>query len=104
MDGSEQWPAGCHHRTGRKWQATQCPPPISLNSGSTSSQILSLYIQRVWKWQPLGGLIGLGTSPSRMIRFFLTVGSGMGTAESKASVEGCCGFLHMSSSEASSTI
>ncbi len=39
------WP----YRAGRKWQATQCPPPISLNSGSTSSQIFSLYMQRVWK-------------------------------------------------------
>src|SRR5215467_9711879 len=88
-DGSEQWPAGCHHRAGRKWQATQCPPPISLNSGSTSSQILSLYIQRVWKWQPLGGFNRLGQSSSKIIRFFFNGGSRKGKAENKAFVEGC---------------
>ena len=26
------------------------------------------YGQRVWKWQPDGGLIGLGTSPVRITR------------------------------------
>jgi hypothetical protein len=42
--------------------------------------------QRGWKWQPLGGLIGLGTSPVKTIRFRFTLGSGIGTADNKASV------------------
>jgi hypothetical protein len=42
--------------------------------------------QRVWKRQPLGGLMGLGTSPSSRMRLRLRsmTGSGMGTAESSA--------------------
>ena len=38
--------------------------------------------QRVWKRQPLGGLIGEGGSPLRMMRLreCCTSGSGMGTA------------------------
>ena len=36
--------------------------------------------------------MGLGTSPSRMMRFPLPLtGSGMGTAESRACVYGCSG-------------
>ena len=42
--------------------------------------------QRVWKWQPEGGRIGLGTSPCSMMRLRFTVGSGIGTAESSASL------------------
>ena len=42
--------------------------------------------QRVWKRQPLGGLIGLGTSPSSTMRsrVALDIGVGIGTAESSA--------------------
>jgi hypothetical protein len=40
----------------------------------------------VRKRQPLGGLIGLGTSPLRMMRFFAASGSGTGTADKSASV------------------
>lgn len=42
--------------------------------------------QRVWKWQPDGGFIGLGTSPLRRMRSRLSLGSGTGTAESTALV------------------
>jgi hypothetical protein len=42
--------------------------------------------QRVWKWQPDGGRIGLGTSPWSGMRLRLTCGSGIGTADSSASV------------------
>jgi len=44
--------------------------------------------QRVWKWAARGaGGIGLGTSPCSMIALaVLTVGSGIGTADSSASV------------------
>ena len=46
-----------------------------------------------WKRQPVGGVIGLGTSPTRTIRSrrSTTSGSGIGTAESSASVYGCTG-------------
>src|SRR5213078_1832907 len=60
--------------------------------------------QRVWNRQPEGGLIGLGTSPSRMIRLRLMVGSGIGTAESSASVYGCFGLVYSSLAGAISTI
>jgi hypothetical protein len=42
--------------------------------------------QRVWKQHPDGGRIGLGISPCRRMRCRFTVGSGIGTAESSASV------------------
>ena len=50
--------------------------------------------QRGWNTQPLGGLAGLGTSPSRTMRRRdrSVCGSGIGTAESSASVYGCCGM------------
>ena len=43
-------------------------------------------VEQVWKWQPDGGRIGLGTSPCSMMRLRLILGSGIGTAESSASV------------------
>jgi hypothetical protein len=43
--------------------------------------------QRVWKWQPRGELIGLGTSPVNITRLrALALGLGIGTAGSNASV------------------
>ena len=51
-----------------------------------------------------GRLMGLGTSPCRMMRCGFTVGSGTGTAESSASVYGCCGAANGDSLSASSTI
>src|SRR5262249_60871149 len=70
----------------RTWQATQWSRETSFKTCSFSEQDGTRMEQRVWKRQPEGGLIGLGTSPSRMIRLRLTAGSGMGTAESSASV------------------
>jgi hypothetical protein len=40
----------------------------------------------VWKWQPVGGEIGLGTSPASLMRCRFTFGSGIGTADNSASV------------------
>src|SRR5262249_21731306 len=70
----------------RTWQATQWPGEISFNTCSFTEHDGTRSAQRVWKRQPDGGLIGLGTSPSRMMRLRFTVGSGIGTAESSASV------------------
>ena len=53
---------------------------------------------RVRKRHPLGGLIGLGTSPIRMIlsRFRANSGSGAGTPDSSALVYGWSGSLYRS--------
>ena len=40
--------------------------------------------QRGWKRQPVGGFSGLGTSPFRMMRSRLSVGSGIGMADISA--------------------
>ena len=72
--------------TARTWQATQCPGEISFSTCSFSEHDGTRSAQRVWKRQPDGGLIGLGTSPSSRIRLRFTAGSGIGTAESSASV------------------
>src|SRR6185312_12610026 len=65
-----------------KWQAANCPPPISCNAGVSLAQRASAIGQRVRKRQPLGGLIGLGGSPSigtwRRVRSMR--GSGTGAA------------------------
>ncbi len=68
------------------WQATQWPGATSRHSGTFSAQIFSASQQRVRKRQPEGGFAGLGTSPSRIIRFRFssTRGSATGTAESSA--------------------
>ena len=61
--------------------------PAGLSTGDCTSHSPFCAIgQRVWKWQPLGGRIGLGTSPCSGMRLRLTCGSGMGTADSSASV------------------
>jgi len=39
---------------------------------------------RVWKRQPRGGPIGVGTVPSRIILFFPSLASTVGTADSSA--------------------
>ena len=71
----------------RRWQETQCPSSLCFSSGDWVLQRGNWAIgQRVWKWQPEGGRIGLGTSPCRGMRFRFTCGSGIGTAESSASV------------------
>src|SRR5262245_47875071 len=77
----------------RTWHATQWPAETSFSTCSFSEQEGTRSEHRVWKRHPEGGLMGLGTSPSRMIRLRRTAGSGMGTAESSASVYGCFGLL-----------
>src|SRR5436190_1144522 len=77
----------------RTWQATQCPCETSLSTCSFSEHEGTRSAQRVWKRQPDGGLMGLGTSPSSRIRLRFMVGSGIGTAERSASVYGCFGFV-----------
>ena len=67
---------------------SQWPEVSSLNSGSASKQVSLAKGQRVLKLQPRGGLDGLGTSPSRMMRCRCSsiTGSGIGTADSNACV------------------
>ena len=71
-------------------QATMCPPPLSVSGGIFALHSSVAYLQRVLKGQPDGMFSGLGTSPSRMIRFrsFACFGSGYGTAESRDWVYG----------------
>src|SRR5262249_7711368 len=61
-------------------------------------------MQRVWKWQPEGGTIGLGTSPGNGRFTRLTLGFGIGTAVSSASVYGCSGLVNSAFLSAHSTI
>src|SRR5262249_5374100 len=99
--------SGGNYRVGtpvRTWQATQWRGEISLRTCSFSEQDGTRNEQRVWKRQPEGGLIGLGTSPSRRMRLRFIVGSGIGTAERSASVYGCRGLVYSSLAGAISTI
>src|SRR6185437_2113348 len=70
----------------RRWHAAKCIGATSRSFGSSTLHRSKAYGQRVWKRQPGGGLIGLGTSPARMMRLRFAVGSGIGTAERSASV------------------
>src|SRR5699024_8905727 len=69
-----------------RWQATKWPGVISCSLGLDSLHWSQAWGQRPAKLQPLGVLMGLGTSPEIIIRFFCasSAGSGMGTADSKA--------------------
>ena len=67
-----------------KWHATRWPSPFCSSGGSSSAQIGCASGQRVRKRQPLGGFIGLGTSPERTIRRVFIPGRGTGIAESSA--------------------
>ena len=66
-----------------RWQAHLWPGLTSRISGARSQQTFMQCWQRVWKTQPAGGLVGLGTSPSSGIRCRVLAmsGSGMGMAE-----------------------
>ena len=78
-----------------KWQAATWPGWCGRSSGSTSLHLGNCaFGQRGWNRQPEGGSIGLGTSPSRMIRLLAAArsGSGIGTAESRAPDYGCLGL------------
>ena len=69
-----------------RWQATKWPGVISCSGGLDSLHWSQALGQRPAKLQPLGVLMGLGTSPEMIIRCFWAsaLGSGMGTAESSA--------------------
>ena len=76
-------------RAGRGSGTRSCGPrrPVLCSSGGYSClQMSCAFQQRGWKWQPDGGLAGLGTSPSSTIRWRWRScrGSGIGTAESSA--------------------
>ena len=62
--------------------------PYATSGGSSREQISVAYRQRGWNLHPDGGCTGLGTSPSSTIRSRLSdrSGSGIGTADSSASV------------------
>src|ERR1700723_2994565 len=66
----------CPPGTLSRWQAETWPSPTGRSSGSSTRQRSNANGQRVWKRQPVGGLIGLGTSPVRMMRWRFAVGSG----------------------------
>src|SRR5690606_20690159 len=72
--------------------ALKWPGATSSSGGTTSAHSFVAIGQRVRKTQPDGGFMGLGMSPWRMMRSRLTVGSGMGTADSRASVYGWMGL------------
>src|SRR6266496_4848684 len=60
-----------------KWHAATWPGWWGSSSGSSSLQMGNWARgQRGWNRHPDGGLIGEGTSPSRMIRFFWAARSG----------------------------
>ena len=65
---------------------TRAPFCITRRRGSSSKHAfgLSLTGQRGWNAQPLGGSIGLGTSPVSRIRSRRALGSMRGTADSRA--------------------
>src|SRR3989304_6567 len=71
-------------------QAAQWAVRSSRSSGTTRRHSSTAMGQRGWKTHPAGGSTGLGTSPRRMIRWrsASTTGSGTGTAERSAWVDG----------------
>src|SRR5690606_22017483 len=73
-----------------KWHATYWFCFASCQTGFTFEQISIAIGQRVRNTQPLGGLIGLGSSPFKIIRsrFSSTSESGIGMAERSAFVYG----------------
>src|SRR5882724_6204297 len=84
-DADQPTDAGCSGSASR-WHATHCPASANRSSGSSVRQRSNTYGHLVWKRHPLGGLIGLGTSPFRMIGLRTAPGSGTGTADRRALV------------------
>ena len=85
-------------------QATAPPCRVGPRAGTSLRQRSIACGQRVWKWQPGGGRIGLGTSPCSRMCWRLTCGSGIGTADSSASVYGWRGLAYRSLAGAISTM
>jgi hypothetical protein len=72
----------------KKWQAVKWEGSVSLAKswGSVRLQIFCAWLHRVLKRHPGGGFSTEGTSPFKRIRCLPDVGSGNGTADSKAFV------------------
>ncbi len=69
------------------WHAMRWPGLGSRTGGARVSQMEPILRgQRVWNGQPVGGSVTLGGLPGRITRRFRTEVSGIGTAESSASV------------------
>src|SRR3990172_288908 len=69
-----------------RWQLTQCPGETSRRTGVSVSHGSKRLGQRGWNRQPAGTWMGLGGSPSRMIRCRLVLGSVTGIADRRACV------------------
>src|SRR2546430_14319675 len=80
----------------RTWQATQWPGDTCFSTCSYWEHDGTRRLQRVWNRQPDGGLMERGPPPPSRNRLRLSVGSGIGTAESSASVQGCLGVAYSS--------
>lgn len=66
--------------------ALKCPPDTSRNGGSSTAHAGSAYRHLVRNRHPDGGFTGLGGSPASMMRCRPRPGSGVGAADSSASV------------------
>ncbi len=69
-----------------RWQAVACPSPAATSSGRERLQTSWAWAQRGCRWQPGGGLSGLGGSPGRMRRCRRSPVDSTGTADSSACV------------------
>ena len=96
-----------------KWHAATCRDASGLwcscSSGLVVAQISGWPScvrsgQRGWKRHPVGGLSGDGTSPVRITRRRRSRASGIGMADIRARVYGCCGLRKMASRSASSAM
>ncbi len=85
-----------------RWQAARRPGATSAQAGAAWAHTGRASGQRGWKGQPAGGARGLGGSPPRRAARLRRVGSGTGTARSRARVYGCSGAANSSSAGASS--
>src|SRR5699024_7880914 len=75
-----------------------------LSSGSSVTHLSEANGQRVWNRHPVGGSIGEGTSPDKIIRSLFASGSVFGIADNSDFVYGCCGFVNNDFLSAISTI
>src|SRR5437667_1308827 len=87
-----------------KWHSAMWPGATSTRGGAVVAQLSCANKHRVRKRHPLGRSIGLGSSPLIGTAVYSCAGSGTGTAERSARVEGWVGWAMTSSVGASSTI